>query len=50
VRVCAEGVETEEQLATLLTLGVHTAQGYLFGRPAAPSPADGVLVPDVTPV
>ena len=38
VRVCAEGVETPEQLSTLLALGVHTAQGYLFGRPAAPDP------------
>jgi EAL domain-containing protein (putative c-di-GMP-specific phosphodiesterase class I) len=48
VRVCAEGVETREQLATLLTLGVHTAQGYLFGRPAAPSTAsvDAELVGD----
>jgi diguanylate cyclase (GGDEF)-like protein len=36
VRVCAEGVETPDQLASLLSLGVHTAQGYLFGRPAAP--------------
>jgi diguanylate cyclase len=36
VRVCAEGVETPEQLASLLALGVHTAQGYLFGRPATP--------------
>ena len=36
VRICAEGVETPEQLASLLALGVHTAQGYLFGRPATP--------------
>jgi EAL domain-containing protein (putative c-di-GMP-specific phosphodiesterase class I) len=36
--VCAEGVETEQQRSALLRLGVHTAQGYLFGAPAAPAP------------
>jgi EAL domain-containing protein (putative c-di-GMP-specific phosphodiesterase class I) len=36
VRVCAEGVETEQQRHTLVELGVHTAQGYLYGAPAAP--------------
>lgn len=30
----AEGVETELELATLRTLGVPFAQGYLLGRPA----------------
>lgn len=33
--VVAEGVETDDELATLRTLGVSTAQGYLLGRPAA---------------
>jgi EAL domain-containing protein (putative c-di-GMP-specific phosphodiesterase class I) len=31
--VVAEGVEVEEERATLLSLGVTAAQGYLFGRP-----------------
>ncbi len=31
----AEGVETEEELATLRGLGVTFGQGYLFGRPAS---------------
>lgn len=31
--VTAEGVETDAELATLLTLGVSTAQGFLLGRP-----------------
>jgi EAL domain-containing protein (putative c-di-GMP-specific phosphodiesterase class I) len=37
--VCAEGVETEEQKRQLVELGVHTAQGYLFGAPALPETA-----------
>jgi diguanylate cyclase (GGDEF)-like protein/PAS domain S-box-containing protein len=36
-RVIAEGIETQEQLSTLLTLGVHVGQGYLLSRPL---PAD----------
>jgi diguanylate cyclase (GGDEF)-like protein/PAS domain S-box-containing protein len=33
MRVVAEGVETEQQAATLLELGCDKAQGYLFARP-----------------
>jgi len=33
IQITAEGVETEEQLAQLRSLGVHFAQGYLLGRP-----------------
>ncbi|WP_380169024.1 EAL domain-containing protein [Jannaschia sp. R86511] len=33
-RVCAEGVETAEDLAALRGCGVHLAQGYHLGRPA----------------
>lgn len=32
-RIVAEGVETEEELAVLKSLGVQAAQGYLLGRP-----------------
>jgi EAL domain-containing protein (putative c-di-GMP-specific phosphodiesterase class I)/DNA-binding response OmpR family regulator len=32
-RLVAEGVETDEEAAVLLELGVDLAQGYLFGRP-----------------
>jgi EAL domain-containing protein (putative c-di-GMP-specific phosphodiesterase class I) len=32
-KLCAEGIETEEQLETLRTLGVDYGQGYLIGRP-----------------
>jgi len=31
----AEGVETEEQYATLLALGCDTMQGYLFSPPVS---------------
>lgn len=37
-RTIAEGVETAEILASVCSMGVDYAQGFLFGRPA---PADG---------
>ncbi len=35
LQVVAEGVETEDQLARLVELGCHRAQGFLMGRPCA---------------
>jgi EAL domain-containing protein (putative c-di-GMP-specific phosphodiesterase class I) len=37
LRTVAEGVETREQATTLVGLGAHSAQGYLYSRPV---PAD----------
>ena len=34
IRLIAEGIETDAELASLRTLGVRLAQGYLIGRPA----------------
>jgi diguanylate cyclase (GGDEF)-like protein len=39
--VCAEGIETPEQLAVLEASGCDLAQGYLVGRPAATPLANG---------
>lgn len=41
MRITAEGVETEAQLAFLRKEGCETAQGYLFSRPA---PAEAVAL------
>jgi diguanylate cyclase (GGDEF)-like protein/PAS domain S-box-containing protein len=53
LRVVAEGVETEEQLALLKELGADMVQGYLMSRPvpneqvtfSLPGPAQQALVP-----
>lgn len=34
----AEGIETKAQLHTLVSLGCHSGQGYLFAAPALPFP------------
>ena len=50
VTICAEGVESETQRRVLQQIGVHKAQGYLFGRPTAPEPPvqeTGVLGADL---
>jgi len=43
LRVVAEGVETQDQLAFLLSLGCNAAQGYLF-NPALPAAAFAELI------
>ncbi len=43
VRVIAEGVETQEQLAILKSLGCFGSQGFLFGRPLAARDVNEIL-------
>jgi len=43
LHVVAEGIETHAQMATLLTLGCRTAQGYLFSKPQRPSQISALL-------
>ena len=47
--VVAEGVETDDQRRLLLDLGCEYAQGWLFGRPAAPADARSFLARDGGP-
>ncbi|WP_293776830.1 bifunctional diguanylate cyclase/phosphodiesterase [uncultured Oxalicibacterium sp.] len=50
LRIVAEGVETETQRSILKTLGCDTLQGYLLGRPAAPTQLSYNTILPHTPV
>jgi diguanylate cyclase len=43
LHLIAEGVETEQQLATLRALGYTEGQGYLFSRPVPPGVIDDLV-------
>jgi diguanylate cyclase (GGDEF)-like protein len=44
-KVIAEGVETETEFSSLVSMGVGAGQGYLFARPAAPKRQVSVKIP-----
>jgi Amt family ammonium transporter len=44
MEVVAEGVETQDQLDTLRSIGCGCAQGYLFSRPLRPEKAEEMLL------
>ncbi|RQO83326.1 EAL domain-containing protein [Acidovorax sp. FJL06] len=48
--VIAEGVETREQRDMLASLGCHTWQGYLFGRPGPAAALQAVAAQEQAPV
>ncbi len=43
LKVIAEGVETEEQLRTIMDMGCEMAQGFLMGRPGPAEVIEGLL-------
>jgi EAL domain-containing protein (putative c-di-GMP-specific phosphodiesterase class I) len=42
-QIVAEGVETQSEMLTLKTLGIHRGQGYLLGRPMPPEAAAALV-------
>lgn len=47
ITLVAEGVESTDELAALVEVGVRCAQGFLFARPGAPAPfPDWTSVPE----
>jgi len=45
IELVAEGVETPEQLDTVVELGVPYAQGFLFAHPGSPYPLQEYIEP-----
>ncbi len=46
LRVVAEGIETEAELAVVRELGCHEVQGYLLGKPLRPSELTKLIIAD----
>jgi EAL domain-containing protein (putative c-di-GMP-specific phosphodiesterase class I) len=46
--VVAEGIQNEEQRATLLKLGCETGQGFLFSKPVAADAAERALASEIS--
>jgi len=49
ITLMAEGIETHEQLDTLVSLGVVYGQGFLFAHPASPYPLQDTILPQDAP-
>ncbi len=43
--IICEGIETETELSSLISMGVHFGQGFYLGRPAGPKPQPAVRLP-----
>lgn len=41
----AEGIETETELSSLVSMGVHYGQGYYLARPDFPKPSPSFVIP-----
>ena len=50
IRIVAEGVETEEELATLKALGIGFAPGFLFARPAFERLPNAIIPPSAAAI
>jgi EAL domain-containing protein (putative c-di-GMP-specific phosphodiesterase class I) len=46
--VVAEGIQNEEQRATLLKLGCEIGQGFLFSKPVAAEAAERALAGEIS--
>jgi len=44
--IIAEGIETETELSSLMSMGVHFGQGYHLARPNFPKPLPSLVIPD----
>ncbi|MGI4830801.1 MAG: EAL domain-containing protein [Janthinobacterium lividum] len=44
LKVIAEGIETRDQLKSLLAMGCHYGQGYLFAKPSAASDVERTVL------
>src|SRR6266705_2329456 len=47
VPLIAEGIETQEELQAVQALGIHLAQGFLFGRPVGVPGTEQLVFPEV---
>jgi EAL domain-containing protein (putative c-di-GMP-specific phosphodiesterase class I) len=45
ITLMAEGIETHDQLDTLIRLGIAYGQGFLFAHPGSPYPLQDTILP-----